>query len=258
MIPINPDRAVAARDYVKLGSRILVTSVFSTIQGEGPYAGYPAMFLRLSGCNYGAKDTHCQFCDTSFEYAKGTLYTPLQLIDLMLHTEGYSKKQILVISGGEPTLQKNLLKLIVHAELHFEHIQLETNGTQPHFYLEAERMGCTYIFSSVVSPKAGPLKYTKLPAKCLWWATCLKFVVSADAQNPHHEVPEWAFEANKPIYVSPMAVYNKSYEGEISSIWEPGLIDLEATAANYRYAAAYAMKHHLRLSLQTHLFTGIP
>ena len=39
-----------------------VQEIFLTIQGEGPYAGTPAIFIRLGGCNLA-----CNFCDTEFE-----------------------------------------------------------------------------------------------------------------------------------------------------------------------------------------------
>ena len=36
-----------------------VHSIFHTIQGEGPYCGHPAVFIRLAGCNL-----QCPGCDT--------------------------------------------------------------------------------------------------------------------------------------------------------------------------------------------------
>lgn len=85
-------------------------------------------------------------------------------------------------------------------------------------------------------------------------------MVSADPNDPHHTIPQWALDFAKDgvVYVSPMAIYKKAYPGEVSSIWDDDLIDREKTAQNYAYAAQYAMKHNLHLSLQTHLFTAIP
>lgn len=265
MIPIiqHPDRAISARDYAIYDTTILVTSTFSTIQGEGPFAGYPAMFVRLAGCNYGDKTDHCQFCDTYFSYEWGSLFTPAELLDKLLKTEGYSKNQILVITGGEPTLQKNLLAFIVLASSHFQDIQIETNGTQPKFFDEASNRAMMHLFKTVVSPKANVRlgKYGKVPDEVLWWASCLKFVVTSDETNPHHTVPDWALATHKPVYISPMAIYKKAYEGEVSSIWDDNLIDREATSKNYNYAAKYvqqlASQFKVRLSVQMHLFVSI-
>ena len=41
---------------------LFVTSMFFTLQGEGPYAGLPALFIRLAKCNL-----DCSFCDTFFD-----------------------------------------------------------------------------------------------------------------------------------------------------------------------------------------------
>lgn len=250
---------MSARDYKSLGTKILVSSVFATIQGEGPFAGYPAMFVRLSGCNYGSKTDFCQFCDTSFDFDKGTAYEPQELLDLVMTQEGYDPNQMLVITGGEPTLQNNLLSFMVIANFYFKGIQLETNGTQPKFYMDAVNRGMAATFTSVVSPKANATtgKYPPLNKEVMWWTSCLKFVVSADPSSPHYEVPQWALDSKKPIYISPMAVYQKAYSGEVSSVWEDGLLDREATAANYQYAARLVMQHQLLLSIQQHLMVGI-
>ena len=36
-----------------------ISEVFSSVQGEGRYAGHPAIFIRFAGCSVG-----CYFCDT--------------------------------------------------------------------------------------------------------------------------------------------------------------------------------------------------
>ncbi len=42
--------------------QMFVTSMFMTLQGEGPYRGMPAFFIRLAKCNLA-----CSFCDTFFD-----------------------------------------------------------------------------------------------------------------------------------------------------------------------------------------------
>ena len=54
----NPKRPPEKGD----GSLLQVVEIFPTLQGEGPFVGQPAVFLRLGGCNLA-----CDFCDTEFE-----------------------------------------------------------------------------------------------------------------------------------------------------------------------------------------------
>lgn len=101
-----------------------------TIQGEGPYAGRNADFIRLAGCNLS-----CQWCDTPYSW-DGRRYdlraeiteTPVtQLIDGIRQRSG-----IVVITGGEPMLYARrpafaaLLAGIAGAN---RPIHVETNGS---------------------------------------------------------------------------------------------------------------------------------
>lgn len=63
MIPIFPDINVGPAAYSHLAEdgKLLVSNIFYTFQGEGPYAGQPAVFIRLAGCNLGDKIS-CNFC----------------------------------------------------------------------------------------------------------------------------------------------------------------------------------------------------
>ena len=54
----NPIRKPENHD----GNFLKIQEIFYTIQGEGIYSGYPAVFVRLGGCNLA-----CKFCDTEFE-----------------------------------------------------------------------------------------------------------------------------------------------------------------------------------------------
>lgn len=254
-ITIHPDKISRPKDYANL-SGLLVTSVFRTIQGEGPFAGMPAVFIRLAGCNFGDKQDHCFWCDSFFGFDAGKHYSFPVIADTLKALPGYAKSDILVVTGGEPTLQHNLRKFIRYIREDFKTVQIETNGTQASFFEEPVNME----FYTVVSPKASAkLKgYAPLSKTVMAETDCLKFVVSANPEDPQHTVPDWAFASRKLLYVSPMAVYRKGYVGEVSSIWDAELVDQAETAKNYAYAAKYAMDNHCLLSLQTHLFTAVP
>lgn len=104
-----------------------VTEIFESIQGEGPYMGHRAVFVRLFGCNL-----DCPWCDTKYSRVEGGIYfeqTVDQVLDIVLRT---SAVKHVVITGGEPTLQMDeLLKLAEGLQALGHFVTIETNGTNP-------------------------------------------------------------------------------------------------------------------------------
>ena len=102
---------------------IKVSEIFYSIQGEGPYTGRPAIFLRLYGCNL----ADCPVCDSKYATMGGQYeeYTVPQLNSYLLNLWSEKNTSLLVITGGEPLLQKSMLKRIKW----LGDIQFETNGT---------------------------------------------------------------------------------------------------------------------------------
>ncbi len=255
---INKDVNLSYRDYKSMNGSLLVTSIFTTIQGEGPYAGYPAVFLRLAGCNIGAKEL-CGFCDTRFNFNEGTHHDPVGLASKINQMLGVGKDEIklLVVTGGEPLLQSaalnNLYAALRQLRGHGLDIQVETNG------MLIDENTSTEAFY-VISPKATSKNYPTLNTKAISEiAHCYKFVVTADPKSIYHKIPEWASDF-KPsdIFVSAMCVYLRAPEkGEVPNIWDPTLVDIKATAENYKYAAKYALENRFTLSYQTHLFGAL-
>lgn len=96
-----------------------VNEIFYSIQGEGTYTGYPAIFVRFSGCNL-----KCQFCDTNFAE-----YTEMNEHEIVLEVMKQSSScKFVVLTGGEPTLQVNSKLLgLLHDKGYY--IAMETNGT---------------------------------------------------------------------------------------------------------------------------------
>ncbi len=121
-----------------------ISEIFLSLQGEGPLIGRPAIFLRLSGCNL-----RCIWCDTKYAYSTRFRIHIDTLCRIVLKFRDMLNigKPLLVITGGEPLLQINSLRIFL--ERIYEHftIQLETNGTiDPSDILQ-------YVDYIVVSPK---------------------------------------------------------------------------------------------------------
>lgn len=96
-----------------------VNEIFFSIQGEGYHTGTAATFIRLSGCNL-----KCSFCDTN--HKNGTIMSEDEIINVVSSNQA----QLVVITGGEPTLQ---LTPTLIDKLHAikKYVAIETNGTQP-------------------------------------------------------------------------------------------------------------------------------
>jgi organic radical activating enzyme len=181
---------------------------------------------------------------------------------------------VLVLTGGEPMLQPLIGPLLEGLGTIFSRTQIESNG------LILQKIPDSTVL--IVSPKCierdGVARnYTKIPYATLERASALKFVVSADEGSPYHGIPEWAFDwlraTRRPIFVSPMNCYRKlpakvrllddkndmqaRNESEVISFWEPDLLDLKRNRANHEFAARYALRHGLNLTLQMHLYAGL-
>jgi organic radical activating enzyme len=95
-----------------------VNEIFSSIQGEGRFAGCPVTFVRLSGCNLS-----CEWCDTKY-------HTNGQVMSVEEVTKKIKElgENTVVWTGGEPLLQqKEIVQVIEQTETLQHH--LETNGT---------------------------------------------------------------------------------------------------------------------------------
>jgi len=107
----------------KIQVSFTITEMFYSVQGEGINIGKPAMFIRFSGCNL-----NCSFCDTIHE-TNFTLKLD-NLIDSILNSMYRYNCKLLVLTGGEPTLQDiDLLINALHDIDNKLQICIETNGT---------------------------------------------------------------------------------------------------------------------------------
>ena len=96
-----------------------INEIFYSLQGEGFWAGTPAVFVRFSGCNL-----RCSFCDTQHETG-----TTLSEAEIVAKVAQWPARHV-VITGGEPSL---FLTASLVEQLHSigKFVAVETNGTHP-------------------------------------------------------------------------------------------------------------------------------
>lgn len=212
----NPIRPPVADD----GQSLAVKSIFATVQGEGPYAGQAAIFIRLGGCNLA-----CAFCDTAFED-----FAAMEKEAIVREVKRLAAGQkLVVITGGEP-LRQNIAPLCEDLLAHGFRIQVETNGT-----LYRELPADVHI---VCSPKNTNGGYYPVRGDLLARVDAFKFLISA-SDAAYRDVPEIG-QGSIPVFVQPM---DEADEGK--------------NAANLARAAKIAQLHGYRLSLQLHKILGI-
>tara|TARA_B100000287_G_C20456708_1_gene711650 strand:- start:45 stop:686 length:642 start_codon:yes stop_codon:yes gene_type:complete len=97
-----------------------INEIYHSIQGESSYSGLPCVFVRLTYCNL-----RCSYCDTEYAFYEGKDMSIKQIIKKI---NSY-KCNLVEITGGEPLLQKNCIKLINELEKNNKKVLIETGGS---------------------------------------------------------------------------------------------------------------------------------
>lgn len=229
------------------GLRVQVHEVFATVQGEGPYSGRRAVFIRLTGCCL-----RCWFCDTEWDDDADKYFDVADVADNALALAekhfGTQFPDLVVITGGEPTnwpltpLIKELIRLGVL------HVQVETAGVRWDAAFELPRVDV------VVSPKT-PLIDTKFYGRANVW---FKYPLQAGHAHPDDGLPmvntqtmngrakklarpDWASNDPRRVYVTPV---------------ETG--DPEVDEKNRAEVGRVAMRHGYTAQLQIHKSLRLP
>lgn len=110
-------------------SQGVVSEIFSTLQGEGLYAGERQIFIRLAGCPW-----RCRYCDTPASLSRDgheTLSVE-QVLDRTHHLQEERPHRTVSLTGGEPLIQADFLEALLPALRRLGlRTYLETSGTHP-------------------------------------------------------------------------------------------------------------------------------
>ncbi len=216
-----------------------VHSIFGTIQGEGPFVGMPAIFVRLAGCNL-----QCPSCDTDYTSQRTLMEIPI----LLSHINDIARQgtyHLIVLTGGEPFRQA--CGLFIKAALTEGFlVQIETNGTLYDESLDVLDPGEADGLTVVCSPKtektaygihnlADHYKYIIEEGKVAedGLPTTSLGMKGAPARPPKHFTGD--------IFLQPMDTGSLAQNEE-----------------NTKEAVSQCMKHGFRLCLQTHKIVGLP
>lgn len=101
---------------------VRIAEIFYSIQGEGSLVGMPSAFVRTSGCNL-----RCKWCDTPYTSwnPEGDDIPLEQIAETVTHFHA----DHVVITGGEPMIAPEVVRLTeIFRQVGF-HITIETAGT---------------------------------------------------------------------------------------------------------------------------------
>lgn len=257
----NPIRPI---EILQDGQTLAVQELFYTLQGEGPYSGRPAVFIRLAGCNLA-----CTFCDTEFE---SNIDNRMSLPAIVNAVRQQPIHDFVVLTGGEP-LRQNIVPLIeLLVQNGVKLVQIETAGT---LWVDGlEDLIESGVTELVVSPKTPGLnpRITK-------WARHYKYIIEAGRVSADDGLPMYGTQqANTNIRQELFRPFSDRVLSHFISLGLPpptiwvspcdahdGPVSDEAPPTrstpnqlNIREAVRSAMTYGYRLSLQTHKIVNLP
>lgn len=212
-----------------------VHSIFHTIQGEGPYAGHPAIFIRLAGCNL-----QCPGCDTDYTTGRKEMHVS-DILDEVVENS-YPLPNLVVITGGEPFRQPSTVDLCnVLGDMGFT-VQVETNGS----FWPGEKLDPEVTI--VCSPKTGSV-HKKLAERI----DAFKYVLHADSIDLEDGLPILALghSANPRVARPP-----KDFKGAVYVQPMDSKNELQ-NHRNQQAAVKSCMEFGYTLQLQIHKIIGV-
>ncbi len=101
-------------------SHVRITEIFCSLQGESRSAGFPTVFIRLTGC-----PLRCSYCDTRYAFGGGEEIPVARVVEQALAV-GVER---VTVTGGEPLAQETTLELLsCLCDAGFVEVSLETSG----------------------------------------------------------------------------------------------------------------------------------
>jgi 7-carboxy-7-deazaguanine synthase len=244
IIPILNQQKVEKKEQGIAGF-LDVQDIFYTIQGEGPFAGFSAVFVRLAGCNL-----QCPGCDT--DYTSGRKIMTYNEIILQVNSligekavqqpnNGLTKPPIVVITGGEP-FRQNITELC-NTLANYLTVQVETNGSfAPPNHLSKN-------VTIVCSPKTHSINKQMMKR-----ANCFKYVLNHNSVDATDGLPIKALD------------HSCSVKGVARPLGRPDALiylqpmdckDENVNELNLQAVLLSCLKHGYILQLQIHKYLGI-
>jgi len=93
--------------------------IYTSIQGETQYAGLPCTLVRFAAC-----DLRCGYCDTEYAFTGGHEVA----VDAIVRDVEARGAKLVLLTGGEPMLQRELPELAAELLARGFDVMIETGG----------------------------------------------------------------------------------------------------------------------------------
>lgn len=119
--------------------KLTVSEIYTSVQGESSYTGFPCVFVRLTGC-----PLRCRWCDTAYAFSGGKETGIDEIFDeVMAHGI-----DVVELTGGEPLAQEHTPVLIQRLLDAGKTVLIETGGSEDISVLPAK----THVIMDIKCP----------------------------------------------------------------------------------------------------------
>ncbi len=101
-------------------STLLINEIYPAISGESRFSGWPCTLVRLTGCH-----VRCEWCDSAHSFSGGKTMTVDEIME-EIRRQGH---RTVLVTGGEPLLQRAVEGLLQALLAEGKQVLLETSGT---------------------------------------------------------------------------------------------------------------------------------
>lgn len=175
-------------------TRLRISEIFHSLQGESSSVGLPTVFIRLTGC-----PLRCGYCDTSYAFKGGEW---MSLAEVMSVVQEYAARHV-TVTGGEPLAQESCHRLLGALCNAGYRVSLETSGALDIAAVDPR----VVLVMDIKTPGSGEMeknRYQNIPL--LKPSDQVKFVIcdEADYQWSKHQVEQYELESRCEILFSPV------------------------------------------------------
>ena len=101
---------------------VRIAEIYASVQGETRFAGLPCALVRTTGC-----DLRCTWCDTAYAFEGGRDMS----LDEIVAAVGVLGTRLVLLTGGEPMLQREIVALAERLLAAEYQVMVETSGAHP-------------------------------------------------------------------------------------------------------------------------------